>query len=202
MASRSSSQCHQQAGLGPRARRRSGLRVDAGPAVWPVRRSAPSEAPVQALVLRIMPRIRVQPYQAPADQARRNGPRGARVIVKPDNAPCLSALGLAVFANSVARKAARTCASVGIEACQSGIPDYPDTMSTDALARQRLLPRENRNGRREARGSKTKYAGTKGGDIFHPPFAAVAAQVFSNADQRKWPFAARRRFSACPIGRS
>src|SRR5206468_6876082 len=25
---------------------------------------------------------------------------------------------------------------------------------------------------------KQKYAGTKGGDIFHPPFAAVAAHIF------------------------
>src|SRR6266404_461097 len=41
---------------------------------------------------------------------------------------------------------------------------------------------------------KQKYAGTKGGDIFHPPFAAVAAQVFPNADQRKWPFAGAATF--------
>src|SRR5438046_5078497 len=43
-----------------------------------------------------------------------------------------------------------------------------------------------------------KYAGTKGGDIFHPPFAAVAAQVFSNADQRKWPFAGAATFLGLP----
>src|SRR6266498_5201380 len=41
---------------------------------------------------------------------------------------------------------------------------------------------------------RQKYAGTKGGDIFHPAFAAVAAQVFSNADQRKWPFAGAATF--------
>src|SRR3989441_10232511 len=45
---------------------------------------------------------------------------------------------------------------------------------------------------------KQKYAGAKGGDIFHPPFAAVAAQVFSNADQRKWPFAGAATFLALP----
>ena len=47
---------------------------------------------------------------------------------------------------------------------------------------------------------RQKYAGTSGGDIFHPPFAAVAAKMFSHADQRKWPFAARQRFSACRTG--
>src|SRR2546429_4443752 len=45
---------------------------------------------------------------------------------------------------------------------------------------------------------KQKYAGTKGRDIFHPPFAAVAAQVFSNADQRKWPFAGAATFLGLP----
>src|SRR2546425_11993254 len=45
---------------------------------------------------------------------------------------------------------------------------------------------------------KQKYAGTKGGDIFHPPFAAVAAQGFSNADQRKWPFAGAATFLGLP----
>src|SRR5437899_12023870 len=45
---------------------------------------------------------------------------------------------------------------------------------------------------------KQKYAGAKGGDIFHPPFAAVAAQVFSNADQRKWPFAGAATFLGLP----
>src|SRR2546425_12308157 len=45
---------------------------------------------------------------------------------------------------------------------------------------------------------KQKYAGTKGGEIFHPPFAAVAAQVFSNADQRKWPFAGAATFLGLP----
>jgi agmatinase len=45
---------------------------------------------------------------------------------------------------------------------------------------------------------RQKYSGTKGGDIFHPPFAAVAAQVFSNADQRKWPFAGAATFLGLP----
>jgi len=45
---------------------------------------------------------------------------------------------------------------------------------------------------------KQKYAGTKGGDIFHPAFAAVAAQVFSTADQRKWPFAGAATFLGLP----
>jgi len=34
-----------------------------------------------------------------------------------------------------------------------------------------------------------KYADAKGGDIFDPEFAAVAAQIFSGAERRKWPFA-------------
>ena len=34
-----------------------------------------------------------------------------------------------------------------------------------------------------------KYAGTKGGDIFDPRFAAAAARVFATPDQRQWPFA-------------
>src|SRR6266567_3582479 len=45
---------------------------------------------------------------------------------------------------------------------------------------------------------KQKYAGTKGGEIFHPAFAAVAAQVFSNSDQRKWPFAGAATFLGLP----
>jgi agmatinase len=45
---------------------------------------------------------------------------------------------------------------------------------------------------------KRKYGGAKGGDIFHPPFAAVAAQVFSKADQRKWPFAGAATFLGLP----
>ena len=36
---------------------------------------------------------------------------------------------------------------------------------------------------------RQKYADAKGGDIFDPEFAAVAAQVFSDAERRKWPFA-------------
>jgi agmatinase len=36
---------------------------------------------------------------------------------------------------------------------------------------------------------RAKYAGAKGGDIHDPAFAAVAAQIFSAPDRRKWPFA-------------
>ena len=45
---------------------------------------------------------------------------------------------------------------------------------------------------------RQKYAGTKGGDILHPPFAAVAAQVFCDADRRKWPFAGAATFLDLP----
>jgi len=45
---------------------------------------------------------------------------------------------------------------------------------------------------------KRKYAGTSGGDIFHPPFAAVATQVFSSPDRRKWPFAGAASFLGLP----
>src|SRR5258708_18362707 len=45
---------------------------------------------------------------------------------------------------------------------------------------------------------RQKYAGASGGDIFHPPFAAVAAQMFSNADRRKWPFAGAATFLGLP----
>ncbi len=45
---------------------------------------------------------------------------------------------------------------------------------------------------------RQKYAGTSGGDIFHPPFAAVAAKMFSHADQRKWPFAGAATFLGLP----
>ena len=45
---------------------------------------------------------------------------------------------------------------------------------------------------------KRKYSGVQGGDIFHPPFAEVAAQVFARADQRKWPFAGVPTFLGLP----
>jgi guanidinopropionase len=45
---------------------------------------------------------------------------------------------------------------------------------------------------------KRKYGGAKGSDIFHPPFAAVAAQMFSGDDQRKWPFAGAATFLGLP----
>src|SRR4051812_6360241 len=36
---------------------------------------------------------------------------------------------------------------------------------------------------------RAKYANAKGGDIFDPAFAAVAARVFTDPARRKWPFA-------------
>lgn len=45
---------------------------------------------------------------------------------------------------------------------------------------------------------KRKYSGAEGGDIFHPPFAAVAARIFSRSDQRKWPFAGAATFLGLP----
>ena len=38
-------------------------------------------------------------------------------------------------------------------------------------------------------GLRAKYANAKGGDVFDPAFAAVAASVFTSPDKRKWPFA-------------
>lgn len=43
-----------------------------------------------------------------------------------------------------------------------------------------------------------KYAGTKGGNIFEPKFAAAAARVFATPDQRKWPFAGAASFLGLP----
>jgi guanidinopropionase len=45
---------------------------------------------------------------------------------------------------------------------------------------------------------RRKYADAKGGDIFDPEFAAVAAQVFSNPERRKWPFADVATLLAAP----
>jgi len=46
---------------------------------------------------------------------------------------------------------------------------------------------------------RRKYADAKGGDIFDPEFAAVAAQVFSDAERRKWPFADPATFLGAPF---
>jgi agmatinase len=46
---------------------------------------------------------------------------------------------------------------------------------------------------------RNKYASAKGGDIFDPAFAAVAATVFVDADQRKWPFAGVATFLGAPM---
>jgi guanidinopropionase len=45
---------------------------------------------------------------------------------------------------------------------------------------------------------RAKYGGAKGSDIFHPPFAEVAAQIFSRGDQRRWPFAGAASFLGLP----
>jgi agmatinase len=46
---------------------------------------------------------------------------------------------------------------------------------------------------------RQKYADTKGGDIHDPEFAAVAAQIFSGAERRKWPFADPATFLGMPF---
>ena len=46
---------------------------------------------------------------------------------------------------------------------------------------------------------RRKYADAKGGDIFDPEFAAVAAQVFTDAERRKWPFADPATFLGAPF---
>ncbi|MEP7083788.1 MAG: agmatinase [Betaproteobacteria bacterium] len=46
---------------------------------------------------------------------------------------------------------------------------------------------------------RRKYADAKGGDIFDPEFAAVAAQVFSNSERRKWPFSDPATFIGMPF---
>jgi len=45
---------------------------------------------------------------------------------------------------------------------------------------------------------RAKYANSKGGDIYDPAFAAVAASVFMSPDQRKWPFADVATFLGAP----
>jgi guanidinopropionase len=46
---------------------------------------------------------------------------------------------------------------------------------------------------------RRKYASAKGGDIFDPAYAAVAATVFVDGDQRKWPFAGVATFLGAPM---
>ena len=46
---------------------------------------------------------------------------------------------------------------------------------------------------------RRKYANAKGGDIFDPRFAAVASQVFTQPDKRKWPFAGVATFLSAPM---
>jgi len=45
---------------------------------------------------------------------------------------------------------------------------------------------------------RQKYSAAKGGDIFDPHFAKVAAQVFVDPEQRKWPFADVATFVGAP----
>lgn len=45
---------------------------------------------------------------------------------------------------------------------------------------------------------RRRYLDAKGGDIFDPGFAAVAAQVFSDPERRKWPFAEPATFLGAP----
>jgi guanidinopropionase len=46
---------------------------------------------------------------------------------------------------------------------------------------------------------RERYANAKGGDIFDPAFAAVAKQVFTGPDERKWPFAGPATFLGAPF---
>src|SRR5215813_7292821 len=46
---------------------------------------------------------------------------------------------------------------------------------------------------------RRKYATAKGGDIFDPAFAAVAATVFVEPDRRQWPFAGVATFLGAPM---
>ena len=46
---------------------------------------------------------------------------------------------------------------------------------------------------------RAKYAGAKGGDIQDPEFAAVARQIFTAPDRRKWPFADPATLLAAPF---
>ena len=46
---------------------------------------------------------------------------------------------------------------------------------------------------------RRKYANAKGGEIFDPAFAAVAATVFVDADQLKWPFAGVATLLGAPM---
>jgi agmatinase len=45
---------------------------------------------------------------------------------------------------------------------------------------------------------RRKYSDNKGGDIFDPEFAAVAAQVFTDPERRKWPFSDPATFLGAP----
>jgi len=46
---------------------------------------------------------------------------------------------------------------------------------------------------------RRKYADAKGGDIFDPEFAAVAAKIFSTRETRKWPFSDPATFIGAPF---
>ena len=46
---------------------------------------------------------------------------------------------------------------------------------------------------------RRRYASAAGGDMYDPHFKAVAAQVFADADTRKWPFAGPATFIDAPF---
>ena len=46
---------------------------------------------------------------------------------------------------------------------------------------------------------RARYANAKGGDVFDPAFAAVAASVFVDPERRKWPFAGVATFLGAPV---
>jgi agmatinase len=46
---------------------------------------------------------------------------------------------------------------------------------------------------------RRKYSDAKGGEIHDPEFAAVAAQVFTDTERRKWPFADPATFLGLPF---
>ena len=46
---------------------------------------------------------------------------------------------------------------------------------------------------------RQKFSDAKGGEIHNPDFAAVAAQVFTGTERRKWPFADPATFLGLPF---
>src|SRR5205814_5062029 len=67
-----------------------------------------------------------------------------------------------------------------------------------SVSRQRKARSERSMDSKKLEALRQKYGGAKGGEIFDPRFAAVASNVFSNADERKWPFAGAATFLGLP----